>query len=82
MLYYERGSVETTLTREDLRAGLETALAQLGPRRRVLVIPPDYTRLHSHAGELTRLLYEYYGECLTDISVSYTHLTLPTIYSV
>ena len=34
---------------------------------KVLVIPPDYTRLSSKAGELTNFAWQYYGEKLTDI---------------
>jgi len=67
MLYYQRGSVTDRLTIDDLRAGLNAALAQLGPRRRVLAIPPDFTRFHSQAGRLTRLAYDYYGDRLTDV---------------
>jgi nickel-dependent lactate racemase len=33
----------------------------------VLVIPPDFTRFHSHAGILTKLAYDYYGPALTDV---------------
>jgi nickel-dependent lactate racemase len=33
----------------------------------VLVIPPDFTRFHSQAGVLTKLIYDYYGSHLTDI---------------
>jgi len=36
-------------------------------RKKVLAIPPDFTRFHSHAGVLTRLAWEYYKEKLTDI---------------
>jgi nickel-dependent lactate racemase len=39
----------------------------LGARSRVLCIPPDFTRYHSRAGELTRLAYEYYGERLAAV---------------
>ena len=59
MLYFERGSPIDRLTVDDLRAGLHTALDQLGPRQRVLVVPPDFTRVHSQAGQLTRLAYDY-----------------------
>ena len=33
-------------------------LEQLGDLKRVLLIPPDFTRAHSWAGELTVMLYE------------------------
>ena len=42
------------------------ALDRLGERHKVLAVPPDYTRLPSKAGELTRFSWEYYGERLTD----------------
>ncbi len=67
MLYYARGSVSTVFTPADLRAALHEALAKLGARKRVLAIPPDFTRFHSRAGELTRYAFDYYGAQLTDI---------------
>ncbi|MDR0421950.1 MAG: lactate racemase domain-containing protein [Proteiniphilum sp.] len=67
MIYYENGSPDTALSREELRCGLYEALAKLGERRKILAVPPDYTRLHSRAGELTEMAWEYYGERLTDI---------------
>jgi hypothetical protein len=66
MLYYARGSVSTVFTPADLRAGLHEALARLGARKRVLAIPPDFTRFHSRAGELTRYAFDYYGAHFTD----------------
>ena len=67
MLYLERGSARDNLSVDDLREGLFQALDRLGPRQRVLVVPPDFTRLHSQAGILTRLIHEYYGPRLTDV---------------
>ena len=67
MLYFERGSTTDRLSPDDLRQCLFTALKSLGPRKRVLVVPPDFTRFHSQAGQLTRLAYDFYGPALTDI---------------
>jgi len=67
MLYFERGSPGDKLSVDDLRAGLFQALDRLGPRQRVLVVPPDFTRLHSQAGVLTKLIHDYYGPRLTDV---------------
>jgi nickel-dependent lactate racemase len=67
MLYSERGSAKDKLSLDDLRDGLYKALAQLGKRQRVLVVPPDFTRFHSQAGVLTKLIYDYYDERLTDV---------------
>ncbi|HOF21397.1 MAG TPA: lactate racemase domain-containing protein [Bacteroidales bacterium] len=67
MLYYQSGSENTIIGPEELQNGLYSALDRLGPKKRVLVIPPDFTRFHSRAGEITSLLYKYYGEKLSDI---------------
>ncbi len=67
MLLFARGGVHESLTAEDLKQGLHSALVKLGPRRKVLAVPPDFTRFHSRAGELTRYAWEYYGERLTDV---------------
>jgi len=40
------------------------ALEALGPRKRVLVIPPDFTRYHSYAGQITEWVWEYYGDAV------------------
>jgi nickel-dependent lactate racemase len=50
-----------------LRAALEEAFAALGPRRKVLAVPPDLTRHHSRAGRITELAWEHYGDRLTDV---------------
>jgi nickel-dependent lactate racemase len=67
MLLYERGSEHDVLTSDDLQTGLSAALDRLGTRRNVIALPPDFTRLHSRAGELTRYAWEYYGDALTDV---------------
>jgi nickel-dependent lactate racemase len=67
MLLYSRGSENDVLGHEDLKNGLFEALDQLGQKKKVLALPPDFTRFHSQAGELTRYAWEYYGEKLTDI---------------
>ena len=67
MLYYQIGSTELELTAEDLKNGLFEALEKMGPRKKVLAIPPDYTRLPSRAGELTEMTWQFYGDALTDV---------------
>ena len=61
------GAKNNALTSEDLKKGLINTLDRLGRKKKVLVIPPDITRFHSRAGELTELLFEYYGNRLTDV---------------
>ena len=61
-LYCNTGGAATDLSDGQLRDLLVAALDRLGRRKRVLVIPPDITRLHSRAGDLTRFAWEYYGD--------------------
>ncbi|MBE7542136.1 MAG: hypothetical protein M9913_16430 [Bryobacteraceae bacterium] len=81
-LYFADGSTATTLDAGQLRAGLYAALDQLGPRKKVLALPPDFTRFHSLAGPLTRFVYDYYGDRLTDILPAigtHTPMTAPQL---
>jgi nickel-dependent lactate racemase len=52
---FSRGSATDNITTADKRAALR--VLDRGARK-VLILPPDHTRLNSDAGELTRLLYE------------------------
>lgn len=67
MLFFEKGSEDFSFSKEELKNSLYSALDQIGSRKKVLVIPPDFTRFHSQAGIITQLVWEYYRERLTDI---------------
>ena len=67
MIYFKFGSENTVLDSKDLESGINSALEKLGVRKKVLVVPPDCTRYHSRAGELTGYIYRYYNNCLKDI---------------
>lgn len=78
MLYIEEGSPTTCLTDDDLRRLLFQALEKLGERKKVLAVPPDFTRLNSRAGPLTCLVHDFYGEALTDVMPALgTHVPMP-----
>ena len=62
-----QGGPTSELSSDDLRETLHTALASLGDRRRVLAVPPDFTRRDSQAGLLTQFAYQFYGSRLTDV---------------
>jgi nickel-dependent lactate racemase len=66
-MYFAEGSSTTDLTHDQLQSALKTAFDRLGPRKRVLALPPDYTRLNSMAGPLTSMAYRYYQDRLTDV---------------
>jgi nickel-dependent lactate racemase len=57
--YFARGGLGDSICTDEKREALVQALKVIGrPLRKVLVLPPDHTRLNSDAGDLTRLLYE------------------------
>ena len=53
MIYFKSGSENTVLGPKEIEAGIYSALDKLGTRKKVLIIPPDFTRFHSRAGDLT-----------------------------
>jgi len=63
-LYCAVGSEQTDLSSQQLGELLSEGLARLGARNRVLAVPPDQSRFHSRAGELTCLAWKYYGDRL------------------
>lgn len=66
-LFFSAGSETAEFSPADLRQGLARAFEALGERKRVLALPPDITRHHSRAGDLTRYAWDYYGERLAAI---------------
>jgi nickel-dependent lactate racemase len=63
-LYCAVGSVDTDLSPRQLKDLLAENLAKLGQRSKVLAVPPDQSREHSRAGELTGYAFDYYGDRL------------------
>ncbi len=77
-LFFGAGSPTTEMSEADLRANLFTALERLGERKRVLAVPPDFTRFHSQAGVLTEMAWEFYGDKLVDVLPALgTHTAMP-----
>ncbi len=67
MTLYERGSATDRISPAEMRTALHAALGRLGTKNKVLVVPPDITRVHSQAGPLTRMATEYYGASVAGI---------------
>ena len=67
MLYYAKGSKDGCISRDEVRDALTRVFDALSPRNKVLAIPPDFTRFNSYAGPITEMVYDYYGEALTDV---------------
>jgi nickel-dependent lactate racemase len=77
-LYLATGSETTDLSLAELDELLRESLGKLGRRDRVLAVPPDASRLHSRAGELTRLAWLYYGDRLKAVLPAIgTHTPMP-----
>ena len=51
----------------EVRSNLFAALEKLGPRKKVLAVPPDFTRMHSQSGTLTEMAWQFYGDRLADV---------------
>ncbi len=67
MLYYARGSKTDNITPDEVRAILKEVFDKMGKKKRVLALPPDFTRLNSYAGPITEMVYDYFGDALTDV---------------
>lgn len=61
-VYFAEGSPNSVIDAGRSEQLLDDLLRALGPLRRVLLLPPDFTRFHSGAGELTAFLYKRLAE--------------------
>jgi nickel-dependent lactate racemase len=66
-LFCAVGDVDREISPAEMAGLLTAALDNLDPCNRVLAVPPDMTRLHSQAGALTELAYQYYGDRLKKV---------------
>ena len=66
-LFFAAGSPTTEFTPAEIKAALGSAFDKLGARKKVLAVPPDFTRMHAMAGKLTEYAWNYYGDALTDV---------------
>ena len=67
MVYFAKGSVDGFLSLRELQEAIFSAFSLLGINKKVLIIPPDFTRFHSQAGVITKFVYQYYKEAIADI---------------
>ncbi|MBN2860320.1 MAG: DUF2088 domain-containing protein [Sphaerochaetaceae bacterium] len=61
-MMYSQTKKQSGLTEEQVKKTFFKGLKSIGPRQRVLLIPPDITRIHGFAGMLTVWAVEFYGE--------------------
>ncbi len=67
MLYIAEGGKNRRLSRDDLIQLTQSALEKIGSRKKVLILPPDYTRLPSRSGIITKAACDYYQSAVKDI---------------
>ncbi len=67
MLYFAKGSEKESISNAQLKEFIFLTLQKLGDRKKVLAVPPDFTRFHSQAGIITEFVYDYYHEKLVDV---------------
>ncbi|MEC9093103.1 MAG: D-mannonate epimerase [Planctomycetota bacterium] len=76
--YFAKGSLETEIDSIELKEVVDSVFSQFGSKKNVLVIPPDFTRFPSRAGEITCLLHQHYKENLVDVMPALgTHFAMP-----
>ena len=66
-LFCAEGAIDRDISPVEMSQLLSAALHKLGPRSRVLAVPPDMTRFHSQAGALTQAAWRYYGDRLKKV---------------
>ncbi len=68
---------EKGVSREQLESMLDELLAQYSGLKKVLIIPPDYTRCYSYAGIITQILYTKLAGVHVDVmSALGTHMPM------
>ncbi len=67
MLLFSKGSETGSLSLPEIKKDIYSVFEKIGPAKKVLAIPPDISRYHSRAGEITGLVYQYFKDKLTDI---------------
>ena len=65
---YKLAAGEEGLSNSEIGETLAALLRAVGTPRRLLLLVPDHTRLHSHAGRIANMLYHrLYPDCQVDI---------------
>jgi nickel-dependent lactate racemase len=67
MMYFEYSDKNRSISNDDLKHYLFSTFEKLGLKKKILAIPPDFTRFHSFAGKITEIAWSYYEGKLTDI---------------
>ena len=67
-IYTGSGGIARAIGDDELRRMIVETVEHDGVPKRMLLLPPDHTRLNSHAGEITAIIWELYSSrCDIDI---------------
>jgi len=67
-IYFGRGGIDTAIDSSELRRMIAATVEHDGIPKRMLLLPPDHTRLNSRAGEITAIIWDLYSRrCDIDI---------------
>lgn len=66
-LLFQKGSPSTVISDDELKSHVKKVWRSLGSRKKVMLIPPDYTRYHSRAGVMAQAAFEMYGDAVKDV---------------
>ena len=67
-IYTEYGGLDAVIDEERLRRMIVETVERGGVPKRMLLLPPDHTRLNSYAGRITAIIWELYSKnCDIDI---------------
>lgn len=67
MLYYSKESDTGSLSGTQIKTAVREAIAKAAQGRKLIIIPPDITRIHSQAGIITEMIWDHFKENITDI---------------
>lgn len=62
-----RAETDSGLSDERIVEALRTSLESAGELKKILIIPPDVTRLNAYAGEITRMIWDLLPDTQIDI---------------
>ena len=68
-MFVQRGGADTAIGDRELEQLVLESIARSGKEpRRMLLLPPDHTRLNSRAGKITEIIYDHFADrCHIDI---------------
>ena len=67
MLYFARGSENGVIDTDLLEKSLIETFKKIGDKKKILIIPPDFTRFNSRSGIITQFAWNHYGDSISDI---------------